>query len=394
MALGGVSYPQLLSRRLISSTTSRRHRHGIAVFSSSLQQQRRSLAGYSRMLDMGGAPSSMHDKNNARVDASKNCKLQAVCFDFEVLTKYTPPPSSKGKAAKAVVASEPQDKPKLGQDIQPNVTAVQQVANLLNVELGSMSSSKKKRGESNEDDLSLLTNDATEEPKTEKSTSKSSSSNNMQPSSGDIRAKYADKLAKRGVQGGLAEVEHAKHQVEETLKRGDAGGHWAARKVAAGNPVSRQSSWVALTGTGALLQYLTQRSIQIALLPRPSSSSSTTSTPLDDSDQGERMQDFQRQLKDVAFSHLISDGRPGASSLVQSLLEKTKLDPTKILLVSDRDDYLRAAKEASLMTCRIVPPNARRGNISAHFMVPDVPAVQQVVDEVNGISFNAVFKTR
>ena len=329
------------------------------------------------MLDMGGAPSSLHDKNSSRINASKNCKLQAVCFDFEVLTKYTPresePPASSQSLNAKGTATESNVKVK--RDAKPNASMVQQVANLLNVDLGGSLSSDKKKDEP-KDDLSLLTGTSKETKKNPKPISNPF---------GDIRMKYADKLSKRGVKGGLAEVELAKHQVEDTLKRGDAGGHFAARKIAAANPVSRQQSWMALTGTGALLQYLTQRSIQIALLPRPADSLNE--------DKGERMEDFKRQLSDVVFSQLVKDGRPGADKLVNIALEKLKLDPTVVLLVSDRDDYLRAAKEASMMTCRIVPPNSRRGNISAHLQVPSIPEVQDVVNEINGISYNAVFKS-
>eukprot|EP00977_Amphora_coffeiformis_P016578 scaffold5169_cov172-Amphora_coffeaeformis.AAC.9 len=357
------------------------HQH----FSRLLSTSRR-MGSYSRMLDMGGAPSSMNDKNATRINASKNCKLQAVCFDFEVLSKYTPKehpptaaPSTSSSSSTGHSASSSTTTTKLGQDVKPNVNVVQEVASLLNVDLGGMSAKKKK--DEPDDDLSLLMGSQESPPKP--TASSSISKNNP---FADIRSKYADKLAKRGVQGGLAEVELTKHQVEETLRRGDAGGHLAARKIAAANPVSRQRSWMALTGTGALLQYLTQRSIQIALLPRPSETLNE--------DEGEYMEDFKRQLHDVNFGHLLKDGRPGAEALVQTVLQKLNLDPTVVLFVSDRDAYLKAAKEANFMTCRILPPNARRGNISAHFMVPDIPAVQEVVDEVNGISFNAVFKSR
>ena len=350
------------------------------------------MGSYSRMLDMGGAPSSMNDKNNAaRINASKNCKLQAVCFDFEVLTKYTPkqqsptaPITSSSSSTASSSSISTITNSKLGQDVKPNVDVVQEVASLLNVDLGGFSAKKKKEGPN--DDLSLLTSPRESPQKTTTGSTTTTSSSSKNNPFADIRSKYADKLSKRGVQGGLAEVELAKHTVEETLRRGDAGGHLAARKIAAANPVSRQKSWMALTGTGALLQYLTQRSIQIALLPRPSETLNQ--------DEGEYMEDFQRQLNDVNFGHLLKDGRPGAEDLVQTVLQKLHLDPTVVLFVSDRDSYLRAAKEANLMTCRILPPNARRGNISANFTVPDIPAVQGVVDEVNGISFSAIAKSR
>ena len=345
--------------------------------------------GYSRMLDMGGAPSALHDKKNAttRINASKNCKLQAICFDFDVLSKYTTQPTSP------MAAEEDKHDNKLAKDVAPDASMVQQVANLLNVNLaGGLASTGNNSNNNNkkefQDDLSLLTGDAT------------TSTLQKHKTVGDIRAKYADKLSKRGVQGGLAQVELAKYQVEETLKRGDAGGHLAARKIVASQPppvgaTNRQPQWMAQTGTGALLEYLTQRSIHIVLLPRPVVGENKKDDDDDHDEMGERMEDLQRQLSHhVTFTQLFKDGRPGVTNLVQSALTKLALDPHVVLLVSDRDDYLRAAKDARMMTCRIVPPNARRGNVSAHFMVPTLPEVQDVVNEINGISYNAMFKSR
>lgn len=106
------------------------------------------------------------------------------------------------------------------------------------------------------------------------------------------------------------------------------------------------------------------------------------------------MEDFKKQLNDIAFEYIFKDGTIGTSELVETSLQKLEIDANRVLLVSDRDDYLRSAKEAGMMACRIRPANTRRGNISAHYMVPSVPEVQDVVNEINGISFNAVLKQR
>ena len=39
---------------------------------------------------------------------------------------------------------------------------------------------------------------------------------------------------------------------------------------------------------------------------------------------------------------------------------------------------------------RLQKKNQRRGNITAHFNTPSVPDVQEIVNEINGISFNSV----
>jgi hypothetical protein len=129
-----------------------------------------------------------------------------------------------------------------------------------------------------------------------------------------------------------------------------------------------------------------QRSMKIVLLPRPV----TEINP----EEGERMEDFKKQLNDIAFEYIFKDGTGGTLQLVETTLQKLEIDANRVLLVSDRDDYLRSAKEAGMMACRIHPSNSRRGNISAHYTVPTVPEVQDVVNEINGISFNAVLKQR
>lgn len=296
---------------------------------------------------------------------------------------------------------------------------VRQVAELLHVDLAgatSSSSSKRRFRDDDHDDLLLSTGPSAAagspppQGQTEEEPLLASDDKHhhhaLFAAGNRIASKYADKLRRRGLEGGLAAVELAKHQVQDTttttttttLSRGDAAGHLAARKIAAAaGSSSSKSSWMAMTGTGALLQYLTQRSIKIVLLPsRPSFDDDDGDKAMDprplNEQEGERMEEFTRQLNSVAFEALLKDGRLGPTKLVQSSLQKLKMDPNLVLLVSDRDDYLRAAKEASFLTCRILAPNARRGNISAHYRVASIPEVQEVVNEVNGISFNAVLK--
>ena len=250
--------------------------------------------------------------------------------------------------------------------IIPDIGRIEQVASLLNVELpGSTNKS------------SQSSNKPTEPPK-------------FKLPNEDIRAKYAKKL-----QGGLAGIELAKHQVENALAKGDAPGHLTARKIAmtAGN--ANNNKWMAMSGTGVLLSYLSHRSIKLALLPNP--------TPKAESDdQLQSMNNLKKQLKDVLIDCIIDPAKVviptnrNQNQAHQVLLEQhllkdlSSIHPNAILVVSDKDAYLKAAKELGMLTCRVQPPNARRGNISAHFNVPTLEQVQEVVNEINGISFNAI----
>lgn len=369
------------------------------------------------MLDMGGAPSAMHDKSSSiKIQTSKNCKVQAICFDFEVLTNSLTTAAEEASSSTSTLSlSSPQPVTNSsGTIVQPDVNMIQQVASLLNVKLEGESGEIKKSStgagggddDNANDDLSLLLG---ERKKSKENSSRNKTSNSAGPLAPDIRQKYANKLFQRGVEGGVASVELAKYQVQETLKKGDAAGHLAARKMVASEPVGSSSSssssgnrWMAQTGTGALLQYLSQRSLKLGLLPRPGLVDNDKRN--NDEQQGQRMQNFQKQLPDVTFDVMMLDLQEqgdgslalDAQTIVAKTLQQLKLtsQPERVLLVSDRDDYLKAAKEAGMVACRIRLPTARRGNVSTHYMVSSIPEVQEVVNEINGISYKAVLNGR
>lgn len=325
------------------------------------------------MLDMGGAPSSANTKSNFRLaDASKNSDIQAVAFDFSVLTRSA---SSKRDSPSSDLPTEN----KVDTKVEPDRSMIEHMAKLLNVNLGGERTFQKPK---EVDDLSLLTS---ERPKI--SEKEKGSVPKPIRAALDIRSKYADKLHKKGVKGGLAGVELAKSQVEDSLRQGDAAGHVHARKVVMQDEKKSSQHWIATTGTGRLLQYLTRRSLQIGLLPTPGTSSDEFKQ------QREQMLDLRRQLKDVVLDVVPDDvpENPTAASWVEEMLGQLgSRSPDATLLVSDREDYLRAAKDAGLVTCRVRPPNAPRGNVSTHYTIPSVTDVEDVLNEANGISFNAV----
>jgi FMN phosphatase YigB (HAD superfamily) len=312
------------------------------------------------MLDLGGMPTASSDQSLIRtVNASKNSKLQAVAFDFEVLTKSL----DQSRMEQEEIAKKEQEENEIklgGVPVQPDLDRIQQVASLLDVEFD--------------------TTKATTIKTTPKILPKVSSPHQ------DIRAKYAAKL-----QGGLAGVELAKSQAEDTLKGGDAAGHLFARNLASKVKVAESSTkWMALTGTGKLLSYLTHRSIRIALLPN-----SKESDPSKQQRQQEAMEEFKRQLHDVVVDCIVQlddNDQPSLETkfLQRGVLDELDLHPNRVLVVSDKDDYLKAGKDLGMMTCRLRPKNARRGSITTNYTVPSIPEVQQVIDDMNGISFHAV----
>lgn len=365
------------------------------------------------MLEMGGAPSAANDSTTLirTANASKNSKLQAVAFDFEVLVRdvtSSSPASSHGIDDDA--AEEPPFKPSSSSStsptmstLQPNLTKISEVASLLNVKMD-------------------MGGGGTASERTPTPSSSQSSSSDFNPLGNDVRSKYAAKLQGMGISGGIQTVEHAKSQAEDGLLRGDAAGHLVARKLAVGHDADgvagcgsssknsgSGSRWMALAGAGRLLAYLTHRSIRIALLPTVSKATTKTNKQGDNDDddiirqEEESMRDLAQQLKkDVIIDILVpkEKNQNGATatdihyltkqSLKEHVLDTLGMDPKKVLLVTDKEAYLKAGRDLGMLTCRLQPKNARRGNISTHYTVPSVVQVRGVIDEMNGISFNAV----
>lgn len=340
----------------------------------------RQCLSISRMLDLGGMPSSASDKKAVRrVNASKNSKIRAISFDFDLLTRCLQQDRLSNNMKEDTSSSVNSIiQPKVSQAVMPDVNVVQQFASLLGVRMGSETTPLKPPTVTIMSTMSgeaKIPRSAAEKPDVSASTS---------PDFGDVRSKYASKLRHK-LDGGVASLELARSEREENLKRGDAPAHLAALALAKQNVSSAGTAgtrWMALTGTGALLNYLSNRSIKIALLPKPNHPHREQ--------EGKQMKDFSSQLQDVHVDVMLDAGTDSAVAAVQDALQQLGDDPVATLLVSDRDDYIRAANDAGMITCRIRPMNAPRGNASAHFSKEEVAGVQEVIDEMNGISFNAL----
>jgi len=294
--------------------------------------------------------------------ASKNCKVRAVLFDFEAITSSFGYDSDTGMLSGVQVVSEKAELSSVGR-VTPNLDEVEHIADLLNVKLG-LDDSKKGRN-------------FTDNLKFQKSHVAS-----------DIRTKYADRLTQSRHRASLAALDRVKEERTDFLSRGDAATHFAARKIT----TQHSTRWIAGTGVGTLLTYLSQRSIDICLLP----SHGAVTNELKISEY-ERMLDIEKQLTDVTFTLLLrpdettwdTESCLSSCAYVMNNLESIQ-DAKSALLVSRREEYIKAAKQIGMATCRISPPNSRRGNLSAHYTVQSFREVRQVVDNINGISFNAV----
>lgn len=362
------------------------------------------------MLDMGGMASGV--QTSTRLDTGKNNKIRAVALDFDLITKSIEMQRSDTLQHHQKLQKSPttqQETILTRNNVKPKIDAVEHFAKLLGVSLGSShdEEGEKRKRSKEEDDLSLLLEGRKRKEDTNAQTEnldKSSTVENVPQSTAisssvDIRAKYAKQLRNK-VEGGLAGVEVAKHKREEMLSRGDAAGHFAARALAAANSVSVSTSgskWMATTGTGTLLSFLSMRSMKIALLPSPRIVSENEKDTYN-----RDMNDLTRQLPNVNFHLLvegITDRNDGSEevSIAKRLLENVtsgiNVDPISTLVVSDRDGLLKAARDLGYFTCRVRKKNAPRGNVTTNFTVESIQDVQDAVNELVGISYNAVFSS-
>jgi len=188
-------------------------------------------------------------------------------------------------------------------------------------------------------------------------------------------------------------VDVAKGKREEMLTKGDAGGHFAARSLIAANTVfTSGSKWLATTGTGNLLSFLSKRSMMITLLPSP------RQMTLGEQETIRRdMESLTRQLPSIKFDLLldgVTESREDRAGLIWGkITDELETELLTTLVVSDQDAYLKSARDLGFYTCRVRRQNAPRGNITANYTSESVEEVQDVVNELVGLSFNTVFSS-
>jgi hypothetical protein len=266
---------------------------------------------------------------------------------------------------------------------------------------------------SNDDDKMTISTDSSESESTSSSNIKkppliATTTSKLLPSAiTDIRSKYASKLQKK-IDGGASSLDRQKE--EKLLNRGDASLHLAARAIATNknnpnNTTSGPTRWLAASGTSKLLSFISSRSMKIALLPIPrsqhSDSAQTVAKEEDDEEEtsnntGKAMEELSHQLPHVQFHLLIKsgDGKDLANVIVRQVQDAMSQDhgilPINTLIVSDRDDYLREGRDMGFYTCRIRPKNLRRGNVTTNFTTETIAEVEDVINELNGLSMNYV----
>jgi len=371
-----------------------------------MKSSRSVFLSISRMLDMGGMPSAAATSKLRSIDASKNCKVRCIAFDFDLITRSATSKQDK----KNTKPLEEEQKKKLATKLELSSSlpqSVQEMANLLNVKFGGDNNNDKFSSNDNyeDDDLSALTGETSHKKKKSEEEEKASS---LLLLNNDIRNKYASKLRDRASNGGMSldGIKRAKEEQQDVTlsSKGDAASHLSARAMAIHNQNSTATQWLALDGTGTLLQYVSSRNMKIILLPKPNNNNNNK-----EEEELKRMKTFTKQLPKISFDLLLTNNNTNnkdntatdtiltkLTNELSSLNNNTDNTDTNdaIIIISDRDDYLRSANEMGMTTCRVRPTlNAPRGNITAHYQVTDIADVQDVINEINGISFNSVLSS-
>ena len=119
---------------------------------------------------------------------------------------------------------------------------------------------------------------------------------------------------------------------------------------------------------------------------------STNKENKDENDDAPIMDALQQQLQDITFHYLHKGNQlKNGTEIISKCVTELKIgNANSIVMVSDKDQYIKAAKDVGMVTIRVCPPNSRRGNVSAHYTVQTVPETQDIINQINGISFNTV----
>jgi hypothetical protein len=385
---------------------------------------------YSRMMDMGGVPQT---KSSVKLNFGQKNKIQAIALDFNLITRAVDEARSEG----VTVGSSSTKKPNhttsdatrpsssttsvFGKSsaVIPNVGFVQDIANLLKVKMGEEEPHKMMNNDepdeatlarlfsktSNDEEKQNTNSDRSEStsslPTAKKpSTTTTATSKLLSSAMTDIRSKYASKLQEK-IDGGALSLDRQKE--ERLLNRGDASLHLAARAIATNknnpnNATAGPTRWLAASGTSKLLSFISSRSMKIALLPIPRSQEKTVTEEEEatSNSTSKAMEELSHQLPQIQFHLLIktSNGKDSANLIVRQVQDAMSKDhgilPINTLIVSDRDDYLREGRDMGFYTCRIRPKNLRRGNVTTNFTTETIAEVEDVINELNGLSMNSV----
>jgi len=187
---------------------------------------------------------------------------------------------------------------------------------------------------------------------------------------------------------------------DNNAARGDAKDLLLARSIISKSSSSSNSKWIAGTDTGKLLNYLSSRSMKIALIP-PRQQLNNNEVNNKETTTYQRMKDFTKQLPNVNFHVLLKSSTTSSENMLDEVVTKlndkttTLINPLNVLVVSDKDDILSAAKQKGMFSCRVrLNKSSRRGIISTNYNKENVSDIQDVIDDINGISFNTVLSGR
>ncbi|GMH93020.1 hypothetical protein TrVE_jg7773 [Triparma verrucosa] len=372
------------------------------------------------MMDMGGVP--LHKSNKALAkkltgSLSKRLKVRGVLFDYNCVSNVDPTqassdsnPASSTSQSQSLSPEEDSSSSESSSSFFNLPGHVSDMASVLGVTIAKGSDGVAIKREERkaqpavdrpgfnpkgflagvEDvrqvDVDSLPQSQTPNPNPKPSPAASAASD-------DIRAKYLKKLKdKKGIS---AKEILSSSTSSPSSQAPDSSFHLGLRSSiinseALNDPNKYAASrWLPVNGMGKVCQYMTARSIRIGLLKPLKHNASYI---LGDANT------FKVQLGDkVDFDYSFDENSEAQQSLSKAMndldVEKSDVDTTSgVMVVSSCSETLKRARDANSYTVYIMPSSGRRCAISPNYNVNNIEDLRDVIDDVNGVSFNSARK--
>ncbi|GMI12535.1 hypothetical protein TrLO_g12977 [Triparma laevis f. longispina] len=372
------------------------------------------LGRYSKMMDMGGVPLHKGNKELAKKltgSLSKRLKVRGILLDYSCVSNVDPSQASSDSKPSSSSSSSSQANSQTTSGDSSFFNLPRHVSDMasvlgMNLSKGSEGVSIKReknnktaphRDQAGFNPKSFLAG-VEDEPQTvdtlphsaspnSSSTPKPIPTSNHNPSADDIRSKYLKKLKEKK---GISAKDILASDTSTPSQTPDSSFHLDLRSSIISSESTNDPNkyaatrWLPVNGMAKVLQYITSRSIRIGLL-QP-----LTPGPLY---QTGDVKTFKFQLGDkVDFDYSFDEAAPSQNlfNAIEGInVEKSDADSTSgVMVVSSCSNTLKSARDNNSYTVYIKPKSGRRCDISPNYNINSIDELRDVIDDVNGVSFN------
>ena len=359
------------------------------------------LGRYSKMMDLGGKPLSEGNRKLAKSltrSLSRKLAVRGILFDYNVITNVAPesavaePEEGEVEKEETVSFRLPAHVADMAAVLGVNVSATGDGVSLGKVEDDDKDGKAPPlTREEEEEEVAALD---LSRPRGLKKDMMKNGPSDVVPGADDIRAKYMAKLkAKRGIDA--SQILGTPGKVGSTASsEQDSTFHLSLRSSIVSSEKDSEPNkyasgrWLPVSGMGKLLQYVCSRSIKVGIM---------SGWPLLPSYKAGDVMEYQRQLGMVDFDFVFDEGAAqDDEALVPASIQELDVesgsagDLSGVMVVSQETRILKAARDANSYTCYVVPKSGRRCGISTNYTINSIGELRDVIDDVNGVSFNNV----